>query len=62
MCAPNDPNDLFLPCVSTGKDLKTYLPDVNALLQSDDLGSLKSNRCFEFVLKANYEHFLKEHA
>ncbi|XP_077342669.1 nuclear pore complex protein Nup133 isoform X3 [Lithobates pipiens] len=48
--------------LNEGKDLKTYLPDVNALLQSDELGSLKSNRCFEFVIKANYEHFLKEHA
>ncbi|XP_040183145.1 nuclear pore complex protein Nup133 [Rana temporaria] len=48
--------------LNEGKDLETYLPDVNALLQSDELGSLKSNRCFEFVLKANYEHFLKAHA
>ncbi|XP_018416810.1 PREDICTED: nuclear pore complex protein Nup133 [Nanorana parkeri] len=46
--------------VNEGKDLKSYLPDVNALLQSDELGSLKSNRCFEFVLKANYEFFFKE--
>ncbi|KAM5163762.1 nuclear pore complex protein Nup133 [Mantella aurantiaca] len=48
--------------VNEGKDIKSYLPDVNTLLQLDALGSLKSNRWFEFVVKANYEYFLKEHA
>ncbi|KAG8583132.1 hypothetical protein GDO81_008293 [Engystomops pustulosus] len=43
-----------------GKDLKSYLPDVNMLLQSDDLDSLKKDRCFKFVLKANYEYYLKQ--
>ncbi|KAM3931156.1 nuclear pore complex protein Nup133 [Leptodactylus fuscus] len=43
-----------------GKDLKNYLPDVNVLLQSDELESLKRDRCFEFVLKANYEYYLKK--
>ncbi|XP_068087938.1 nuclear pore complex protein Nup133 [Hyperolius riggenbachi] len=48
--------------INEGKDLKGYLPDVNTLLQLDDLGSLKSNRYFEFILKANYEYYLEEHA
>ncbi|XP_072265295.1 nuclear pore complex protein Nup133 [Pyxicephalus adspersus] len=45
--------------LNEGKDLKSYLPDVNALLQSSELSNLKSNPCFEFVLKAVYEYFLK---
>lgn len=45
--------------LNDGKDLKSYLPDVNVLLQADELESLKTDRCFEFVLKANYEHYLK---
>ncbi|XP_063773624.1 nuclear pore complex protein Nup133 [Pseudophryne corroboree] len=47
--------------LNEGKDLKDYLPDVNILLQSDEIGHLKSDRWFEFVLKANYEYYLQEH-
>uniref|UniRef100_A0A3Q3QI17 Nuclear pore complex protein Nup133 n=1 Tax=Monopterus albus TaxID=43700 RepID=A0A3Q3QI17_MONAL len=39
--------------------LQTYLPDVKELLESDDLNSLKSKPYFEFVLRANYEHYLQ---
>ncbi|XP_056422828.1 nuclear pore complex protein Nup133 isoform X2 [Hyla sarda] len=46
--------------VNEGKGLKHYLPDVNLLLQSDELDILQADRCFEFVLKANYEYFLKQ--
>ncbi|XP_075718631.1 nuclear pore complex protein Nup133 [Rhinoderma darwinii] len=45
--------------LNEGKNLKNYLPDVNVLLQSGELDSLKTDRCFEFVLKANYENYLK---
>ncbi|XP_069810810.1 nuclear pore complex protein Nup133 [Dendropsophus ebraccatus] len=45
--------------LNEGKDLKHYLPDVNLLLQSAELDNLKTDRCFEFVLKANYEYYLK---
>ncbi|XP_044148051.1 nuclear pore complex protein Nup133 [Bufo gargarizans] len=46
--------------LNEGKDLKSYLPDVNVLLQSGELDCLKTDRCFEFVLKANYEYYLKQ--
>uniref|UniRef100_A0A3Q3KUW0 Nucleoporin 133 n=1 Tax=Mastacembelus armatus TaxID=205130 RepID=A0A3Q3KUW0_9TELE len=39
--------------------LQTYLPDVKDLLESDDLSNLKSKPYFEFVLRANYEHYLQ---
>uniref|UniRef100_A0A671TPE8 Nuclear pore complex protein Nup133 n=1 Tax=Sparus aurata TaxID=8175 RepID=A0A671TPE8_SPAAU len=39
--------------------LQTYLPDVKELLDLDELSSLKSKPCFEFVLRANYEHYLQ---
>ncbi|XP_023268196.1 nuclear pore complex protein Nup133-like [Seriola lalandi dorsalis] len=43
----------------SGVPLQTYLPDVKELLESDDLSSLKSKPYFEFVLRANYEHYLQ---
>ncbi|KAF3823823.1 hypothetical protein GH733_006827 [Mirounga leonina] len=41
-----------------GIQLSEYLPEVRDLLQADQLGSLKSNPYFEFVLKANYEYYV----
>lgn len=49
-------NDLFCP---SGVSLQTYLPDVKELLELDDLSALKSKPYFEFVLRANYEHYLE---
>ncbi|XP_040843995.1 nuclear pore complex protein Nup133 isoform X1 [Ochotona curzoniae] len=42
-----------------GIQLREYLPEVKDLLQADQLGSLKSNPYFEFVLKANYEYYVQ---
>nr|KAF6395510.1 nucleoporin 133 [Rousettus aegyptiacus] len=42
-----------------GVQLREYLPEVEGLLQADQLGSLKSNPYFEFVLKANYEYYVQ---
>ncbi|XP_002760617.4 nuclear pore complex protein Nup133 [Callithrix jacchus] len=42
-----------------GIRLSEYLPEVKDLLQADQLGSLKSNPYFEFVLKANYEYYVQ---
>ena len=42
-----------------GVPLQTYLPDVKDLLEYEELGSLKSKPYFEFVLRANYEHYLQ---
>ncbi|ETE65443.1 Nuclear pore complex protein, partial [Ophiophagus hannah] len=41
--------------IKEGVQLSEYLPDVKDLMQSDELGHLKYNPYFEFVLKANYE-------
>lgn len=45
-------------CV-VGVQLSEYLPEVKDLLQADELGNLKSNPYFEFVLKANYELYVQ---
>ncbi|XP_036925305.1 nuclear pore complex protein Nup133 [Sturnira hondurensis] len=42
-----------------GIQLSEYLPEVKDLLQAEQLGSLKSNPYFEFVLKANYEYYVQ---
>lgn len=42
-----------------GVQLSEYLPEVKDLLQAEQLGSLKSNSYFEFVLKANYEYYVQ---
>ncbi|GCB67786.1 hypothetical protein scyTo_0010298 [Scyliorhinus torazame] len=42
--------------VDEGVQLKYYLPEVNDLLQSS---YLRSSSYFEFLLQANYEHYLK---
>lgn len=46
------------PCL-LGVSLQTYLPDVKELLDLDELSALKSKPYFEFVLRANYEHYLE---
>lgn len=50
---------VFFLFVPTGVSLQSYLPDVKDLLQEDELESLKSKPYFEFLLRANYEHYLK---
>uniref|UniRef100_A0A8D0G1L1 Nuclear pore complex protein Nup133 n=1 Tax=Sphenodon punctatus TaxID=8508 RepID=A0A8D0G1L1_SPHPU len=45
-----------------GVQLSEYLPEVKDLLQADELGNLKSNPYFEFVLKANYEFYVQGQA
>ncbi|XP_015276923.1 PREDICTED: nuclear pore complex protein Nup133 [Gekko japonicus] len=45
-----------------GVQLSEYLPDVKNLLQANELGNLKSNPYFEFVLKANYELYVYRQA
>lgn len=42
-----------------GIQLSEYLPEVKDLLRAEQLGSLKSNPYFEFVLKANYEYYVQ---
>ncbi|XP_077426499.1 nuclear pore complex protein Nup133 isoform X2 [Vanacampus margaritifer] len=42
-----------------GVRLQTYLPEVKELLELDELSLLKSKPYFEFVLRANYEHYLQ---
>ncbi|NXG42669.1 NU133 protein, partial [Psilopogon haemacephalus] len=42
-----------------GVQLSEYLPEVKDFLQADELGYLKSNKYFEFVLKANYELYVQ---
>ncbi|XP_006868653.1 PREDICTED: nuclear pore complex protein Nup133 [Chrysochloris asiatica] len=42
-----------------GIQLSEYLPEAKDLLQADQLGSLKANPYFEFVLKANYEYYVQ---
>uniref|UniRef100_A0A3B4DZX2 Nuclear pore complex protein Nup133 n=1 Tax=Pygocentrus nattereri TaxID=42514 RepID=A0A3B4DZX2_PYGNA len=37
----------------------SYLPDVKDLLQVEELDCLKSKPFFEFLLRANYEHYLQ---
>lgn len=54
------PSDLSAP--PSGVALQTYLPEVKDLLRLDELSALKSKPCFEFVLRANYEHFLQTQA
>ncbi|XP_069036150.1 nuclear pore complex protein Nup133 [Lepisosteus oculatus] len=45
--------------IKEGVCLQTYLPDVDALLQSEELERLRSKTYFEFALRANYEHYLQ---
>uniref|UniRef100_A0A4W3HN15 Nucleoporin 133 n=1 Tax=Callorhinchus milii TaxID=7868 RepID=A0A4W3HN15_CALMI len=41
-----------------GVQLKDYLPPVKELLNEDYLGALRLNSYFEFLLQANYEHYI----
>lgn len=50
---------ILLKLIQEGVPLQTYLPDVRDLLDLDELGALKSKPYFEFVLRANYEHYLQ---
>lgn len=45
--------------IKDGIQLSEYLPEVTDLLRAEQLGSLKSNSYFEFVLKANYEFYVQ---
>ncbi|XP_026083155.1 nuclear pore complex protein Nup133 [Carassius auratus] len=45
--------------IQEGVSLQSYLPDVKDLLQEDELETLKSKPYFEFLLRANYEHYQK---
>ncbi|ELK34847.1 Nuclear pore complex protein Nup133 [Myotis davidii] len=42
-----------------GIQLSEYLPDVDDLLQAEQLGGLKASPYFAFVLKANYEYYVQ---
>ncbi|XP_069579818.1 nuclear pore complex protein Nup133 [Brachyistius frenatus] len=50
---------ILLKLIQEGVPLQTYLPDVKELLELDELSTLKSKPYFEFVLRANYEHYLQ---
>uniref|UniRef100_UPI0037E7EA6D nuclear pore complex protein Nup133 n=1 Tax=Semicossyphus pulcher TaxID=241346 RepID=UPI0037E7EA6D len=50
---------ILLKLIQEGVPLQTYLPDVKELLDLDELSALKSKPYFEFVLRANYEHYLQ---
>lgn len=50
---------ILLKLVQEGVRLQTYLPDVKELLELDELSSLKAKPYFEFMLRANYEHYLQ---
>lgn len=50
---------ILLKLIQEGVPLQTYLPDVKDLLELDELSSLKAKPYFEFVLRANYEHYLQ---
>uniref|UniRef100_A0A673Y274 Nuclear pore complex protein Nup133 n=1 Tax=Salmo trutta TaxID=8032 RepID=A0A673Y274_SALTR len=50
---------ILLKLIQEGVSLQTYLPDFKDLLQLDEMEALKSKPTFEFVLRANYEHYLQ---
>ncbi|CAI5681408.1 unnamed protein product [Oreochromis niloticus] len=50
---------ILLKLIQEGVSLQTYLPDIKDLLELDELSSLKSKPYFEFVLRANCEHYLQ---
>ncbi|KAJ8308039.1 hypothetical protein KUTeg_012913 [Tegillarca granosa] len=39
-----------------GWNIMQYLPDLGDLLQADDLGPLKEDRNFQYLMSAGYEH------
>uniref|UniRef100_A0A8C7C8X7 Nuclear pore complex protein Nup133 n=1 Tax=Oncorhynchus kisutch TaxID=8019 RepID=A0A8C7C8X7_ONCKI len=50
---------ILLKLIQEGVPLQTYLPDFKDLLQLDEMEALKSKPTFEFVMRANYEHYLQ---
>ncbi|XP_071765101.1 nuclear pore complex protein Nup133 [Centroberyx gerrardi] len=50
---------ILLKLIQEGVPLQSYLPEVKELLELEELGSLKAKPYFEFVLRANYEHYLQ---
>uniref|UniRef100_A0A3B5LVW4 Nuclear pore complex protein Nup133 n=1 Tax=Xiphophorus couchianus TaxID=32473 RepID=A0A3B5LVW4_9TELE len=50
---------ILLKLIQEGETHQTYLPDVKELLEQDELSTLKSKPYFEFVLRANYEHYFQ---
>lgn len=50
---------ILLKLIQEGVSLQTYLPDVKELLDLDELSTLRSKPYFEFVLRANYEHYVE---
>ncbi|GAB1293790.1 Nuclear pore complex protein Nup133 [Apodemus speciosus] len=45
--------------IKDGIQLSEYLPEVKDLLRAEQLGNLRANSYFEFVLKANYEYYVQ---
>lgn len=39
-----------------GQNLPSFLPELDSLLQSDDLGLLKDDDTFQYLMSAGYEH------
>ncbi|XP_077575977.1 nuclear pore complex protein Nup133 isoform X1 [Stigmatopora nigra] len=50
---------ILVKLIEEGVGLQTYLPEVKELLELDELSPLTSKAYFEFVLRANYEHYLQ---
>ncbi|XP_036386531.1 nuclear pore complex protein Nup133 [Megalops cyprinoides] len=50
---------ILLKLIQEGVQLQSYLPDVEDLLRSEELERLRTKPCFEFLLRANYEHYLQ---
>ncbi|KAM9792215.1 nuclear pore complex protein Nup133 [Neosynchiropus ocellatus] len=50
---------VLLKLLQEGVPLQTYLPDVKDLLELEELGRLRTKPYFEFMLRANYEHYLQ---
>lgn len=50
---------ILLKLIQEGVSLQTYLPDVKDLLKLEELAVLRSKPSFEYVLRANYEHYLQ---
>ncbi|KAJ3614211.1 hypothetical protein NHX12_017786 [Muraenolepis orangiensis] len=50
---------ILFKLIQEGVSLQAYLPDAKELLDSELLIGFRSTPYFEFVLRANYEHYLK---
>ena len=48
--------DLYSSPCALGIDLREYLPHVDVLLESEELGDLRHNAKFQYLVKAGYEH------